>query len=1593
MNSSLDLFFLLSDIGSTSPLMNPTRLLADSHNNVSIFNGVITPEVFNSVKVDFILNLFSNNSPNLTSTTLGSRLGTTSVVEPLVEGVFSTEKAFPDLPSDFNYLDIEVRRRHKKYPHLTVQEVYDRMISPGSDGIEMALRLADEEDSIPINYSNLFSHNGEVIDVTKLSHKEVINLATTCEDIGQFEALEHIRSTYICSAPNVKLYYPEPFIASPSFTHNDIGFIHILQYQFWLWFLFIFLIVFFFISFLCVVRWCNHRTQPRRETRGVSRSKCGDLITATVPITWAISIIVSESTDATDYYDGFGTGELIVGVRAYQWGWHYYYPKHADLSYNVKPNYSAFVGNSLKYTTTTGKKLNTNSLWKFYQTKLDDSVISPAHVLVLPSDNSRILNLMNFKDIGIDTLQASKAFKQIRASARIYTTNLVHNPSFFTDKYIKFNNLFFNENDILNSNNFGLKRQHTLTSAASTTSINSTFLDKKSLNKLLNYNLNYNAQSSKTELFGESSDLWTKSSSNSSRLSSGNLVRMLLEEGNKYNSTSLYLLSNYPNVIKEFGDNSDNKAVDFPLRKLLKRKFKSPLKSKLVDRSVVANSSNLDMTTSAPSPYFNTNLKNSASTSKEFMVNYAFQNISPDNQSARRHENLNDNTTNLNLSLGLNSLDSNISKLSNSSNFVSPLYTYSLRNSNWGDSTVFNKLASNRIMYKGAAPLLTSNPHISKLNYDRTHSLKRKTYSVSSDVLRRWVSATGDSSGDLDSLKSSYKQVSGDLSTSSNSNVLVQDWSKKPRKIIQVLGADRIGEDKAPAVPYWDQYWSNTNTDLRLNALVQTASMSENFYLPMYVNYYDYDFRNAQALRLFEDIVWESVYSSYNHADYLKIYNKYRETYDSKSLSWPHTNDLLLKIDRDYDSLYRFGTNAKSKELKTIGAYYSNSIQLDDYFVPTQLVSKKDLSESSFINDSLVMDDSYMDQKALINTFTSKGAVALGVFNSHNHPQSTHAILNNFRSDFEDFSHFQDNSLNMSNLKQDSRSTTFGDLSTLKGKGIKFNKLTADVQSLDATSYEVNPNQSSWSRFSNPIALRRSAKSAIVTYQSFQKVFKMRYEEGRAHVRLTDFADSATTQPYTTEQKIKYEKMLGKTRMHHYNTVFNTNHLLPVFNDLAGLSNSLNYYFFEFPFLDGVTSDPTRHVWFDSFSKYAQREVGGSSVSKYTIVGVPFYKKKFDFNVKQGKQLADSELYFSRIITGRKNYMPQWLYTPYLYSRSNIWFNESTMKVLSNERSKSYADVRLNLRRMEWYWRKPSFSKTTSLSFTPSFSHSHKSTFKPYVSIQAYVYNLSTLTDILSRREYLYRQVLERRNKIVELPLQLRATPKHPLIAEIKSSFLLVDPITYNSEYSREMYYNSLSYFKFILFKDWVLWLNARTRDLPINIKLVNEYLFFHFLDQPTSLNLGDRESMRKSQFKPLKKGITNMMRLQGTGAVAMPIEIRLQILASSKDVIHSWAIPSAGIKIDCIPGYTSHRILIFFSPGIYWGQCMEICGRYHHWMPIIVYFMKRDLFFLWCTHFLSKKDPYSTKLWESNDRQFANYIGFVSYNRSTWLTELGRTL
>jgi heme/copper-type cytochrome/quinol oxidase subunit 2 len=70
---------------------------------------------------------------------------------------------------------------------------------------------------------------------------------------------------------------------------------------------------------------------------------------------------------------------------------------------------------------------------------------------------------------------------------------------------------------------------------------------------------------------------------------------------------------------------------------------------------------------------------------------------------------------------------------------------------------------------------------------------------------------------------------------------------------------------------------------------------------------------------------------------------------------------------------------------------------------------------------------------------------------------------------------------------------------------------------------------------------------------------------------------------------------------------------------------------------------------------------------------------------------------------------------------------------------------------------------------------------------------------------------------------------------------------------------------------------------------------------------------------------------------LVLPAHINLTLITNSYDVVHSWFIPSLGVKLDCVPGRSTHHVLYIDSVGFYYGQCAEICGRYHHHMPIRV--------------------------------------------------------
>ncbi len=66
-----------------------------------------------------------------------------------------------------------------------------------------------------------------------------------------------------------------------------------------------------------------------------------------------------------------------------------------------------------------------------------------------------------------------------------------------------------------------------------------------------------------------------------------------------------------------------------------------------------------------------------------------------------------------------------------------------------------------------------------------------------------------------------------------------------------------------------------------------------------------------------------------------------------------------------------------------------------------------------------------------------------------------------------------------------------------------------------------------------------------------------------------------------------------------------------------------------------------------------------------------------------------------------------------------------------------------------------------------------------------------------------------------------------------------------------------------------------------------------------------------------------------------IPSNTTIRFLITSTDVIHSWSIPALGIKTDAIPGRINQTSTEIYRPGIYYGQCMELCGIQHAFMPI----------------------------------------------------------
>nr|AFJ14733.1 cytochrome c oxidase subunit II [Pomphorhynchus tereticollis]AFJ14769.1 cytochrome c oxidase subunit II [Pomphorhynchus tereticollis] len=70
---------------------------------------------------------------------------------------------------------------------------------------------------------------------------------------------------------------------------------------------------------------------------------------------------------------------------------------------------------------------------------------------------------------------------------------------------------------------------------------------------------------------------------------------------------------------------------------------------------------------------------------------------------------------------------------------------------------------------------------------------------------------------------------------------------------------------------------------------------------------------------------------------------------------------------------------------------------------------------------------------------------------------------------------------------------------------------------------------------------------------------------------------------------------------------------------------------------------------------------------------------------------------------------------------------------------------------------------------------------------------------------------------------------------------------------------------------------------------------------------------------------------------LVVPAFMGVEVLCTSGDVIHSWAVPSLGVKVDCVPGRLNRVELEILGGGVFYGQCSELCGVMHSFMPIVV--------------------------------------------------------
>jgi cytochrome c oxidase subunit II len=143
-------------------------------------------------------------------------------------------------------------------------------------------------------------------------------------------------------------------------------------------------------------------------------------------------------------------------------------------------------------------------------------------------------------------------------------------------------------------------------------------------------------------------------------------------------------------------------------------------------------------------------------------------------------------------------------------------------------------------------------------------------------------------------------------------------------------------------------------------------------------------------------------------------------------------------------------------------------------------------------------------------------------------------------------------------------------------------------------------------------------------------------------------------------------------------------------------------------------------------------------------------------------------------------------------------------------------------------------------------------------------------------------------------------------------------------------------------------------REYDMSIQVTGYQWFWHYEYRGEDVEFYsrlERDSNRARQLRAHRdidpRDVDNYL-LEVDNRVVVPINKKVLLLLTANDVIHAWWVPELGGKKDAIPGFVNEMWFEVTEPGVYRGQCAELCGRDHGFMPIVVEAVEQDEYEAW---------------------------------------------